>query len=320
MANAALVQAAEAAGIFKLPSTDWNQEQIRQLLGKIGGAEQEINRRRSLEQLAAAMPPAEISEALNLSSLVVNDQQRSHFQRGLLVRLGQADPVAAMTNASAVQQPIVNDDGQKTNCTYFQFAVLEQWMQTDLPGAFRWICQLSDTDFRQRALEKIMPALATDNPTNTLIRLNDLQPAPDERIYPLLFQSWAAHDPVQAIQHRHQIPSQDEYGQILCIIIKTWVNQQPDAAWDWVQSQLDSEAKYQALATCIRELVKIDSHRAWALAEAMPAGTCRKTVMAALWMKSNPFAALEWSYRLNFPSAIVRAEKTRWTEPLFPTN
>ena len=139
-------------------------------------------------------------------------------------------------------------------------------------------------------------------------------------INPLLFQSWAAHDPVQAIQHRHQIPSQDEYGQILCIIIKTWVNQQPDAAWDWVQSQLDSEAKYQALATCIRELVKIDSHRAWALAEAMPAGTCRKTVMAALWMKSNPFAALEWSYRLNFPSAIVRAEKTRWTEPLFPTN
>ena len=135
-----------------------------------------------------------------------------------------------------------------------------------------------------------------------------------------LFQSWAAHDPVQAIQHRHQIPSQDEYGQILCIIIKTWVNQQPDAAWDWVQSQLDSEAKYQALATCIRELVKIDSHRAWALAEAMPAGTCRNTVMAALWMKSNPFAALEWSYRLNFPSAIVRAEKTRWTEPLFPTN
>ena len=39
---------------------------------------------------------------------------------------------------------------------YFQLAVLDNWMQTDLPGAFNWVCQLSDADARQRALNKII--------------------------------------------------------------------------------------------------------------------------------------------------------------------
>ena len=49
MANAALVQAAEAAGIFKLPSTDWNQEQIRQLARDAGP--------RCCFQLSEEVPP-----------------------------------------------------------------------------------------------------------------------------------------------------------------------------------------------------------------------------------------------------------------------
>ena len=42
----------------------------------------------------------EIPEALKASPVIVNDQQRSHFQKWLLVRLGWVNPVSAMTCAS----------------------------------------------------------------------------------------------------------------------------------------------------------------------------------------------------------------------------
>ncbi len=195
---------AEAAGNFDLVTGALDQAKIRQMLGDIGGAEQNENRRRSLDQLAASIPRAEIPEALKAASVILNDQQRSHFQKWLLVRLGWVNPVSAMTCAGAVEGKIVNDEGLNDSAIHFQLAVLDNWMKTDLPGAFNWACQLPDADSRSRALEKIIPALVADNPENTLARLNDLQPAPDERIYQLLFQCWAEKDPQTAGQFARQ--------------------------------------------------------------------------------------------------------------------
>jgi hypothetical protein len=129
---------------------------LAQVLQKIGGAEQVENRRRSLDELAARLPSAEISEALQASSVIVDDQERSHFQKWLLVRLGWANPVSAMTNASAIAGKIVNDEGLDDSSLDFQLAVLDNWMQTDWSGAFHWVCQLPDADAHQRALNKII--------------------------------------------------------------------------------------------------------------------------------------------------------------------
>ncbi len=192
--------AAEAAGNFDLTAGVLDQEKIQQVLGNIGGAEQFENRRRSLDRLAALIPRSEIPEALKVASVISDDQQRSHFQKWLLIRQGWVNPVSAMTNASAIEGKIVNDDGLSDSAIYFQLAVLDNWMKTDLSGAFNWVCQLPDAGSRSRALQKIIPAMAADNPENTLARLNDLQPPPDERIYQLLFQCWAARDPQTAAQ------------------------------------------------------------------------------------------------------------------------
>jgi len=146
--------AAEASGTFELPSD--GSAPIRQMLQKIGGTELEENRRGSLDRLAAAISQAEIAEALKAASVIVNDQQRSHFQERLLVRLGRVDPLSAMTNASAIAGKIVNDEGASDSSFCFQLAVLENWMKTDWSGAFNWVCQLPDADSRQRALDKII--------------------------------------------------------------------------------------------------------------------------------------------------------------------
>ena len=205
IASQALAKAtAETAGNFDLTTGALDQEKIRQVLGNIGGAEQDGNRRRSLDQLAASISRAEIPEALQASSVILNDQQRSHFQKWLLIRQGWVNPAAAMTNASAIEAKIVNDEGMSDSGSYFQLAVLDNWMKTDLPAAFNWVCQLPDADSRSRALEKIIPALAADNPQDALARLNDLQPAPDEQTYQLLFQCWAERDPQAAEQFARQ--------------------------------------------------------------------------------------------------------------------
>jgi uncharacterized coiled-coil DUF342 family protein len=147
---------AEAAGDFSLAQGGSDKEPIRQTLQNIAGAKQDENRRISLDRLATSIPRAEIPEALKASSEIMNDQQRSHFQKWLLLRLSWADPASAMTSASAMDGNIVNDAGQNDSVFYFQLAVLDNWMKMDLAGAVRWVCQLPDAGSRQRAADKII--------------------------------------------------------------------------------------------------------------------------------------------------------------------
>jgi uncharacterized coiled-coil DUF342 family protein len=227
--------AAEASGTFELASG--GEESIRQKLQKIGGAEQAENRRRSLDHLAARVPQAEIPEGLKAASVIVNDQQRSDFQKWLLVRLGWVNPVSAMTNASAIEGIIVNDEGLNDSSLYFQLAVLDNWTKTDWAGAFNWVCQLPSADSRQRALDSIIRSL---------------------------------------------------------------------------HSQPDSESKNQALEDCIGELAKTDVPGALNLAEFLPEGFRRDTIMASLWMKADPFAVSEWINSLVLPQEIMSPSEASW--------
>jgi hypothetical protein len=147
---------AEASGTYELTA---GGAPIQQVLQNIGGAAQAENRWRSLERLAAEISLAEIPEVLQAATVLVDAQQRSDFRKSLLVRLSAVNPLAAMTNASAVAGEIVNDQGLRDSNVYFQLAVLDQWMQSDWSGAFNWVCQLPDAGNRQRALDKIIHAV-----------------------------------------------------------------------------------------------------------------------------------------------------------------
>jgi len=240
VASQALAKAAaEAAG--KFDPAPGGMERVRQVLQNIGGAEQAGNRRRSLDQLAAMIPQAEIPEALQASTVILDDQQRSHFQKWLLMRLGWVNPVSAMASADAIEGKIVNDEGLSDSSSYFQLAVLDNWMKTDLPGAVNWVCQLPDADARQCALEKI-------------------------------------------------------------------INE--------VQSQPDSEAKNQTLATCIEELAKTDIPQALTLAESLPEGVWRSTVLSFIAGQVDSSAAMYWIINTYLPQEIMQPRKgpSPWTK------
>ncbi|HEY4416393.1 MAG TPA: hypothetical protein VGO57_11940, partial [Verrucomicrobiae bacterium] len=282
--------ATAATGKFDPSLGGLDSERVRQVLQNLGGTDQA----RSLDQLATWIPQSEIPDALTASAILLNDQQRSHFQKWLLIRLGWMNPTSAMTNASTIEGKIVNDEGSNDSPLYFQLAVLDNWMKTDLSGAFNWVSQLPDADSRKRAFEKIMPVLAANNPQDTLTRLNGLKPAPDEQIYQLLFQRWATNDPVQAITLRQQLPDHDQANTILYTIMQVWVNEHPNAAWDWVKSQPGSGTKNQTLTAFISELAKTDVSQALRLIATLPEGDWRKLVMTGLfknWAVRDPQAA-----------------------------
>jgi hypothetical protein len=260
-----------------------DQEQIRQALQKYNATWSDTHQMQSLDELAARIQLEDIPEALKTSSIISNDRQRSRFQKQLLIRLGGANPLSAMACANAIDGKIVNDDGLAGSNLLFQLAVLDKWMNTDLPGAFGWVRQLPDTDSRQRALAKIIPALAVNNPTNTLALLSDLHTIPAESSYLPLFQRWATNDPLQAIQLRQQLPGQDADDQILQAILAAWVEKQPDGALNWLNAQPDSGYKNELLATCVGELAKTDVSKALALAESFPEGIWRTTLIAGLF-------------------------------------
>ena len=218
-ARQALTRAtAEASGQFDLASVV--SEPIPQVLQKIGGAAQFENRRCSLDELAAGLPGAEISAALNASAVIVDDHERSHFQQWLLIRLGWADPMSAMTNASTIAGKIVNDAGLADSELYFQLAVLDNWMQTDWAGAFHWVCQLPNADDHERALAK-------------LIRWVQSQPDSEARNQALINCSdeQAKTDLPAALALAESLPEAAGRG---TLIARLWMEAGPFAVSDWI--------------------------------------------------------------------------------------
>ena len=133
-----------------------NQEPIALALRKLDGVEQA----RSLNQLAASIPQSEIPEALKASSVILNDQLRSHFQKWLLIRLSWVNPVSAMTNAGAIEGKMVTDAGLSDAARYLQLAVLDNWMQTDFPGALNWVKSQTDSESKDQMLTACIRELA----------------------------------------------------------------------------------------------------------------------------------------------------------------
>ena len=91
-----------------------------------------------------------------------------------------------------------------------------------------------------------------------------------------------------------------------------WMEQQPEAALDWVKSQPDSESKTKALEVCIVELAKTDFTEALALAGSLPEGTWRSTVVADLfndWAARDPEGAMNWLENLGLPPEIMQARR-----------
>ena len=190
------------------------------MLQKIDGAEQAENRRRSLEELANGIPVAEIPETLQASAIMVNDPQRTRFQKSLLVRLGGVNPISAMTNASAIVGNIVNDAGLSDSVSYFQLAVLDNWMKTDLQAAYNWVRQLPDADSRQRALDKVFHWLQTQPDSES--KNKTLETIIDEL---------AKTDIPEALTLAESLPKGNWRSKIMA---QLWMKADPFAVSDWI--------------------------------------------------------------------------------------
>jgi hypothetical protein len=151
---------ASAEAAGKFEQATGGVESVRLVLQKIGGAEQAENRRRSLDELVSGIPIEQISEALAASAVIVNDSQRS----------------------------------------YFQLAVLDKWMKTNLPEAIHWVCQLPDSETKSKALEACIDELAKTDVPAALVLTESLP---------------------------------DGVGRA-AVLARLWLQAEPFAAWEWI--------------------------------------------------------------------------------------
>lgn len=257
VASQALAKAAAAAaGKFDLASGALDQEQIRQALRNIGGAEQAENRRRSLDELAARIPTEEIPEALKASLVIVDDQPRSHFQKWLLVRLGWVNPLSAMTCASAMAGKIVNDEGLSDSSSYFQLAVLDNWLQTDLTGASNWVRQLPDAECREW-LAKLPAGTASEVMVSALL-------AGVVEKYPAFAWQWTQSLTDETRRQRFQLQIARQWMKADPFAALNWINRLDlpqtimpprKAAWPWEKFLLESNFDSQAIVPVETEVL-----------------------------------------------------------------
>jgi uncharacterized coiled-coil DUF342 family protein len=286
----------EAAGQFDLAQAGSGQEPIGEVLQKIAGAEQAENRRRSLDQLAAGIPQNQISDALQASAVILNDEQRSHFQKWLLMRLGWANPVAAMTSAGAMTGKIVDAEGLDDTGLYFQLAVLDNWMRTDLPGAFNWAGQLPDAVSRQRALDSIMRDPARAGQLRQAVAAMPGGEAQNAAITALLA-SWAPVEPEKAVDWLVAFPETDAQPEQVRYVIRVWAERDPAAAAKWLADLPAGTVGEGVTDAFLAGAVENHPVFAWQWAQAVTDETQRlkfQLQVARQWMKADPLAAGQW--------------------------
>jgi chemotaxis protein histidine kinase CheA len=245
-----------AAGTIDLSQIGSDRQPIQQVLE---------NRQRSLDHLAAGIPQAEIPDALKASPVILSDQERSRFQKWLLIRLGWVNPASAMTSAAGIDGKIVNDAGSEDSACYFQLAVLDNWMRTDLAGAFHWACQLTDAVSRQHALEVIM------------------------------------QDPVRAVRLQQPIagmPAGEAQNAAIHALLSTWAPVEPEKAANWLRAFSETNAQPEQVQYVVRVWAQRDPAAAAHWLATLPAGTADDGVASAFLagaVASQPAFAWQWT-------------------------
>jgi hypothetical protein len=276
-----------AAGTIDLAQIGSDREPIQQVLE---------NRQRSLDHLAAGISRDEIADALKASSAILNDQERSHFQKWLLIRLGWANPVSAMASASAIDGKIVDDMGLDDSILYFQLAVLDNWMRTDLSGAFNWACALPDAVSRQRALELIMqdPGRAVQlEPAIVAMPAGDAQNA---AINALIF-SRAPVEPEKAINWLLAFPENNAQPEPVQSVIQAWAQRDPAATAQWLAKTPAGTAGDGVVSAFLAGAVASQPVFAWQWAQSVSDEALRlkfQLQVARQWRKADPLAAWQW--------------------------
>jgi len=99
--------------------------------------------------------------------------------------------------------------------------VLDNWMKTDLSGAFHWVCRLPDTDFQRSASEKIISWVKS-------------QPDSESKNQALetCINELAKKDVVEALVLAESL---SEVSLRKTVIARLWMEADPFAAWEWIK-------------------------------------------------------------------------------------
>jgi hypothetical protein len=270
---------------------------------------------------------------------------RSRALQNVTWQLGQEDPAKAAELLSSL--PISNQ-------TSHQFSQLAgQWAQQDLEAARKWVESMPAGRIREQAMSGIISTLAQNDPAKAASMLDgaavtnqnshqvgmivgawiksdqtaalawldslDLRGDAQQSVHSQFLREWVEEDAPAASRYALGIQDEQSRQQAISSLVGAWGRNNPQAAREWITTNLEGDSKNTAIRSLIQNLSHQDHTTALRYYQEATANLSPEAVeknfgstasqIARNWVQYDPKAAGQWVMTL--PEGESRANSVR---------
>ena len=212
--------------------------------------------------------------------------ERREMIRGVADTWFEADPLAALSAVASL------DVAYRRR---LQGRLAQLWASQDPDAALEWaLAQPGSKD--ADPLRQVAAEIANHSPREMFELVGTLEPPRRDRVAEDVLFAWVRTDPEATLDAFLAMKNAAQLGHIGWRIIGSWANEDPQAAFGWVQAQEPSPMRSAWLASTLADLAKSDPVRALTLAGEIDGLARRRAVTSVLgsWADDDPRAAAAW--------------------------
>ena len=230
------------------------------------------DRLHALTEYVDHLAPGDFAAAMLAARKLPGGADRDLAQRLLVARWAELDPEAALDFASKHKE-----FGQITGDIFQQLAV------SDLASALTRAQAISDPALHYQALRGALVVMAQTDPAGALRMAAAAGDLPHtEPLAQMIYRQWSQIDPTAAAAAAAQDTSGgDGWRSPLGQVMRTWADQDPQAALSYALSLPASETQSRSIGDIVRRWTDQDASAAAGWINTMPAGSTRDAAAAA---------------------------------------
>ncbi len=177
------------------------------------------------------------------------------------------------------------------------FQAVAASMEKDPDGTLARLRGIENKMLQQRAISSAINAIAQKDPQRALdLYLEQEMAGPNDHSVHTIFYQWARKDPAAAAASLERIKDMQKRAQARNGLVNTWMQSDPEAAWEWVKTQPGTDNDYQdPRFQALTAWAATDPDAALAAAQSLPANLRDKTLpqMIGRWAQNDPAGALK---------------------------
>ena len=212
--------------------------------------------------------------------------ERREMIRGVADTWFETDPLAALSAVASL------DAADRRR---LQSRLVQLWASQDPDAALEWaLAQPGSED--ADPLRQVAGVIANHSPREMFELVGTLEPPRRDRVAKDVLFAWVRTDPEPALDAFVAMKNAAHLLHIGFAIIGSWANEDPQAAFEWIQAQKPSPMRSAWLASTLADLGRSDPARALTLAGEIDGMARRRAIASVLgsWADDDPRAAAAW--------------------------